>query len=127
MGYHLQEGREVNLQPENAKELYNLRHSSARIIVECTFGMLKRRFRIHKLHGCNFSVETQSRVIMATAAIHNWLLNYRDITTAEILEMASSLSQGAEGIPRINPSEIAAGEFDGGNKVIHVVDGSQTP
>ncbi|XP_052483726.1 uncharacterized protein LOC105784917 [Gossypium raimondii] len=42
--YHLKEfGAEG---PENAKELFNLRHSSLRITVERVFGILKKRFRI---------------------------------------------------------------------------------
>src|ERR1700690_2668566 len=32
--------------PENPKELFNLRHASARKVIERIFGVLKRRFRI---------------------------------------------------------------------------------
>ena len=32
--------------PTNARELFNLRHSSLRVIVERAFGALKNRFRI---------------------------------------------------------------------------------
>ena len=32
--------------PRNYKELYNLRHASARNVVERIFGVLKRRFRL---------------------------------------------------------------------------------
>ncbi|XLR69060.1 hypothetical protein S83_019732, partial [Arachis hypogaea] len=42
--YHLKEfaGRE----PENAYELFNLRHSSLRNVIEPSFGILKKRFAI---------------------------------------------------------------------------------
>ncbi|PPD90763.1 hypothetical protein GOBAR_DD12308 [Gossypium barbadense] len=41
--YHLKEFRVQG--PKNAKELFNLRHSSLRIMVERVFGILKKRFR----------------------------------------------------------------------------------
>jgi hypothetical protein len=43
--YHLSEFSSTN-QPTNAKELFNLRHSSLRVTVERAFGALKGRFRI---------------------------------------------------------------------------------
>jgi hypothetical protein len=43
--YHLTEYGNRN-HPTNAKEIFNLRHSSLRVIVERTFGALKNRFRI---------------------------------------------------------------------------------
>ena len=38
--YHLREQSQTNMRPQNAKELFNLRHSSLRNVVECTFGVL---------------------------------------------------------------------------------------
>ena len=43
--YHLSEYDSRN-HPTNARELFNLRHSSLRVIVERTFGALKNRFHI---------------------------------------------------------------------------------
>ena len=40
--YHLKEVRQANQKPENAKELFNLRHSSLRNVIERIFGVLKR-------------------------------------------------------------------------------------
>ncbi|KAG8501024.1 hypothetical protein CXB51_003119 [Gossypium anomalum] len=42
--YHLKEFSDQG--PENAKELFNLRHSSLRITIEHVFGILKKRFRV---------------------------------------------------------------------------------
>ncbi|KAH1046439.1 hypothetical protein J1N35_037223 [Gossypium stocksii] len=42
--YHLKEFSAQG--PENAKELFNLRHSSLRITIERVFGILKKRFRV---------------------------------------------------------------------------------
>jgi len=43
--YHLKEFDESS-PPTNAKELFNLRHSSLRISIERAFGVLKKRFRV---------------------------------------------------------------------------------
>jgi len=43
--YHLSEYGSRNL-PANARELFNLRHSSLKVTVEKAFGALKNRFRI---------------------------------------------------------------------------------
>ena len=40
--YHLKEFEASNLKPSNAKELFNLRHSSLRNVVERTISVLKR-------------------------------------------------------------------------------------
>uniref|UniRef100_A0A803L0F1 DDE Tnp4 domain-containing protein n=1 Tax=Chenopodium quinoa TaxID=63459 RepID=A0A803L0F1_CHEQI len=42
--YHLKEY--TNNPPENERELFNLRHSSLRMVVERAFGVLKKRFRV---------------------------------------------------------------------------------
>ena len=42
--YHLKEVSDRP--PENAQELFNLRHSSLRTTIEQGFGVLKKRFRV---------------------------------------------------------------------------------
>ncbi|KAL5712894.1 hypothetical protein ACHQM5_015018 [Ranunculus cassubicifolius] len=71
--YHLKdiEGRT----PENAKELYNFRHSSLRNVVERTIGVLKKRFAYLR-NGTFHDVETQAKIVLACCAMHNFL---RDI------------------------------------------------
>uniref|UniRef100_A0A453N9A2 DDE Tnp4 domain-containing protein n=1 Tax=Aegilops tauschii subsp. strangulata TaxID=200361 RepID=A0A453N9A2_AEGTS len=44
--YHLKEWASSQQQPQNAKELYNLRHSRARNVVERTFGLWKKKWGI---------------------------------------------------------------------------------
>ena len=48
--YHLAEWGRAGLRPANREELYNLRHSSARNVVERIFGILKRRYVQHCLY-----------------------------------------------------------------------------
>ena len=58
--------------PKDAEELYNLRHASARNVIERIFGVLKRRFRI-LVHPPEFDMDTQSRLPPALAALHNFI------------------------------------------------------
>ena len=44
--YHLKEQRQANLKPNNAKELFNLRHASLRNVIERIFGVVKQKFKI---------------------------------------------------------------------------------
>ena len=59
--------------PENEKELFNLRHSSLRTVIERGFGILKSRFRA--IDGKSFwSYETQVDVVLACCIIHNHIM-----------------------------------------------------
>jgi hypothetical protein len=42
--YHLKEVRQADQKLENAKELFNLRHLSLYNVIECIFGVLKRKW-----------------------------------------------------------------------------------
>ena len=70
--YHLNEygGRHY---PTNARELFNLRHSSLRVTVERAFGALKNRFRI--IDNKPFHpFKTQVKLVLACCILHNWYL-----------------------------------------------------
>lgn len=102
--YHLAEWRRAQLRciylllhelgctdlcrPVNREELFNLRHASARNVVEWIFGVLKRRFHIlllspeykmqiqvcFHLHGAVcYNIYTQPRIPVALCAIHNFI------------------------------------------------------
>jgi hypothetical protein len=61
--------------PSNAKELFNLRHSSLRTTVERAFGALKGRFRI--LDNKPFHpYKSQVQIFIACCILHNWILGY---------------------------------------------------
>lgn len=72
--YHLKQYNQEggNLQPQNAKELFNLRHSSLRNVVERTIGVLKRRWAYLR-HPTFHDVQTQSKIVMACCALHNFI------------------------------------------------------
>ncbi|XP_023873889.1 uncharacterized protein LOC111986487 [Quercus suber] len=62
--YDAQEFCSSNRQPKTKKELYNYRHSSLRMVIEWSFGVLKARFPILNLMP-NFKHSRQRYVIVA--------------------------------------------------------------
>jgi hypothetical protein len=70
--YHLKEVRQADQKPENAKELFNLRHSSLRNVIERIFGVLKRQWQILGGKGCEYSIETQIDLFCALVGLYNF-------------------------------------------------------
>ena len=62
----------INIRPQNAKELFNLRHASLRNAVERIFGVLKRRFKILKT-APEYNFETQIDLILALTGLFNFI------------------------------------------------------
>nr|KYP67401.1 hypothetical protein KK1_013729 [Cajanus cajan] len=58
--------------PENEKELFNLRHASLRNMIERIFGIFKSRFTIFK-SAPPFLFKTQVEFVLVCAALHNFL------------------------------------------------------
>lgn len=58
--------------PTKPEELYNLRHASARNVIERIFGVLKRRFRI-LVYPAEINMDYQAAIPAALAAIHNFI------------------------------------------------------
>ncbi|KAA0049910.1 retrotransposon protein [Cucumis melo var. makuwa] len=78
--YHLQEWRGAANAPTNAKEYFNMKHSSARNVIEHAFDVLKGRWAI--LRGKSYyPLQVQCRTILACALLHN-LIN-REMTSFE--------------------------------------------
>ena len=74
MRYHLSEFGSRNY-PTNARELFNLRHSSLRVTVERAFGALKNRFPI--LDNKPFhTYKTQVKLVLACCILHNWIIGF---------------------------------------------------
>jgi hypothetical protein len=73
--YHLQELGISQMRPRTPEELYNLRHCELRIVVEMAFGLHKGKWRILTSKPV-FPVETMIKVIYATAALVNFILDH---------------------------------------------------
>jgi hypothetical protein len=88
--YHLEEFRRSNLayvlfifgfsslpglrylSPRNKEELFNLRHASARNVIERIFGIIKARFKILILPP-SYSMKVQAQIPPAVCSIHNFI------------------------------------------------------
>jgi hypothetical protein len=93
--------------PENAKELFNLRHSVLRNVVDRTVGCIKHRFNILTQQRRGFSIRTQCKVVYACVALHNWLNSHGsdpevDATAAEDRNLI-----GDGGIPLVPEAQFA--------------------
>lgn len=70
------ESEAENAAPENAKELFNLRHAALRQVVDRSIGALRKRFRCIRSMP-NFSIRHQIRLVFAITAIHNFVRAHR--------------------------------------------------
>ena len=81
--YHLKEQQQADQRPENAKELFNLRHSSLRNVIKRIFGVLKRQWQILGGHGCEYSIDTQTDLFCALVRLYNFRRDYNKEETFE--------------------------------------------
>ncbi|PLW34171.1 hypothetical protein PCASD_13317 [Puccinia coronata f. sp. avenae] len=82
--YHLKEQAAAGLRPATQKELYNLRHSSLRNVVERLFGCLKAKFKILTT-PYEHSIERQVQLVYALATLWNFLRNHQQLDDNQIL------------------------------------------
>lgn len=84
--YHLKEYAAGTSRPQNPKELFNMRHSKTRNVVERTIGILKRRWRL--MRYCNESLDFEfiSQCFMVCGLIHNLLMDENDLILDEEFE-----------------------------------------
>ncbi|KAL0413824.1 UNVERIFIED_CONTAM: hypothetical protein Sradi_1584100 [Sesamum radiatum] len=81
--YHLKEWEHGASSPQNPEELFNLRHSSARNVIERTFGLLKARWGILR-SSSYYPIKVQNRIIMACCLLHNFIRNEMTVDPIEI-------------------------------------------
>lgn len=72
--YHLQDWKDAKKKPQNAKELYNLRHVRVCTVVEQAFGGLKRKWKIVRMTVPEYDIEEQKAFIYAVTALHNFII-----------------------------------------------------
>ena len=99
--------------PRNSKELFNLRHASARNVVERIFGILKQRFRILRT-PTDYDMGIQALIPSGLAALHNFIRQYDpeeiheydDVDDIEIdLQLGQQESTGELGTGRVTAAE----------------------
>ncbi|XP_057766724.1 uncharacterized protein LOC130987124 [Salvia miltiorrhiza] len=70
--YHLKEWGPTNARPQNKEEIFNLKHSKARNVIERAFGVMKMRWGV--LRSTTFyPIKIQNRLIMACFLINNFI------------------------------------------------------
>jgi hypothetical protein len=91
--YHLKEW--IGNTPQNYKELFNLRHSRARNVIERSFGVLKKRWSILRTPSF-FDIKTQIRIINACFGLHNFIIDEKksdQILEARDLELLFAVDE----------------------------------
>lgn len=58
--------------PRNPRELFNLRHAQLRNVIERIIGILKKSYRIFRCVSPEFNKTTQTKLVPALAALHNF-------------------------------------------------------
>jgi hypothetical protein len=107
--YHLKEWERAGNSPENAKELFNLRHSALRNVVERTFGCMKHRFNILTQQRRGFSIRTQCKIVYGCVALHNWLNSHGSDPEVDAAEAEKRNLMGDGGIS-VAPERLSADE-----------------
>lgn len=90
--YHLKEQKLAGQTPQNAKELFNLRHASLRNVIERIFGVVKRKFKILNT-GSEYSIDTQTHLITALTGLANFLTLHESISQEELEEADRDMQQ----------------------------------
>ncbi|KAL0386300.1 UNVERIFIED_CONTAM: hypothetical protein Sradi_3024300 [Sesamum radiatum] len=71
--YHLKEVWDSGQNaPQNHEEFFNMKHASARNVIERMFGLLKARWAILRSPAF-YSIKIQNRIIMACCLLHNYI------------------------------------------------------
>ena len=77
--YHYETFCRSQIPPKNAMKLFNYRHSSLCLVVERTFEILKKRFKIFKCMR-PFSMRYQCYFVIACCTVHNFIQNDCSLT-----------------------------------------------
>jgi hypothetical protein len=107
--YHLKEWAQGSSKPQDAKELFNLRHASARNVVERVFGVFKARFKILSTVHDGYSIRTQKQLVYALTGLHNFINAYGadpavewEAVRADLDATREQLGDRADGLGALN-------------------------
>ncbi|KAH6828123.1 hypothetical protein C2S53_014964 [Perilla frutescens var. hirtella] len=88
--YHLDDWVQGRYTPQNREELFNIKHSKARNVIERTFGLLKMRWAILR-SPYFYPIKVHNCIILACCLLHNFI---RKVMPVDPLE--SELAQFVE-------------------------------
>ncbi|KAL0449386.1 UNVERIFIED_CONTAM: hypothetical protein Slati_1495000 [Sesamum latifolium] len=89
--YHLKEWESGNNTPQNHQEFFNMKHASARNVIERTFGLLKARWAILRSPSF-YDIDDQNRIIIACCLLHNFIHQEMSVDPLESM-LNETLSQ----------------------------------
>lgn len=72
--YHLKEWAQGKKRPQTMEELFNLRYARARNVVERTFGIIKRKWKIIRSSAPEYDIEVQIDLVYVICGLWNFLL-----------------------------------------------------
>ncbi|XP_075636965.1 protein ANTAGONIST OF LIKE HETEROCHROMATIN PROTEIN 1-like [Castanea sativa] len=81
-------------QPTTPQEFFNMKHSSARNVIERAFDLLKGRWRILGSRS-SYSIEIQVRILLACSLLHNHIIREMPVDSQESIPF-SNISEGQE-------------------------------
>ncbi|KAK1661910.1 hypothetical protein QYE76_050069 [Lolium multiflorum] len=96
--YHLNEFSAKH-RPLNARELFNLRHSSLRVTIERAFAALKNRFKVLGQKPFH-TFDTQVKLVLTCCILHNWILGwgedefFEEVVTFDEVETGHGVEAG---------------------------------
>ncbi|KAF4976386.1 hypothetical protein FZEAL_6938 [Fusarium zealandicum] len=109
--YHIEDWRNAVNKPVNEKELYNLWHARIRIIVEQTFGRVKRKFKIVRENPPEYAFGLQIEIVYAVTGLWNFIQG-RDPDGEEILTarerriMDMQREKASERVDQLSPRQL---------------------
>ncbi|XP_042035345.1 uncharacterized protein LOC121781715 [Salvia splendens] len=116
--YHLKEWGPAAYKPQNPQEMFNMRHTMARNIIERAFAVLKMRRGI--LRSASFyPITTQTRLIMACFILHNFIRSQMQVDPME-LELGDA-TEDLEDLEHAN-EDISAGPAGDGGEYVDAVE-----
>jgi len=71
--YHLKEWGLAGQRPENKEELFNLRHSSLRNVIERVFGVIKKRFPLLR-DMKPYPIVQQAKLVLCATILNNFII-----------------------------------------------------
>ncbi|XP_042059424.1 uncharacterized protein LOC121803916 [Salvia splendens] len=85
--YHLKEWGHGTQAPQTADELFNLKHSKARNVIERSFAVLKMRWGILRSPSF-YPIKVQTGLIIACFLLHNFIRTHMEVDPYEELVLA---------------------------------------
>ncbi|XP_042027438.1 putative nuclease HARBI1 isoform X1 [Salvia splendens] len=89
--YHLKEWGPNAIRPQNPTELFNMRHTKARNVIERAFGVMKMRWGILRSPSY-YPIQIQNRLIMTCFLLHNFIRGQMDSDPFEMQLEPENLS-----------------------------------